>query len=325
MQEDLISVIVPVYNVEKYLDRCIRSIVKQTYSNLDIILVDDGSTDKCSVMCDAWAEKDSRIRVIHKKNGGLSDARNKGMDIAIGKFISFVDSDDWIAMDMYKKLVETIQRDKSDIAACSVKMIWEDETPEKMLTQKINCLLDKQEAQLELLREKKIKQPVWYKIYRKDVIDGIEFEKGRYHEDTFWSYRVIGNAEKVSIIDYIGYYYWQRTDSIMGKKYSLKRLDAIAAKVQRQEYLKKNYKELAAEGKLDLLFSCIYHGQISMRKLNDNERKGALFYLSFVFNQYFVTKAELRDIRFTKKCWLMIAKICFPFACRMRNCLKVGI
>ena len=102
--EELISVIVPIYKVEAYLERCIRSIVNQTYKNLEIILVDDGSPDSCPDICDVWKEKDDRIKVIHKKNGGLSDARNAGMQIMTGTYISYIDSDDWVANDMYEKM-----------------------------------------------------------------------------------------------------------------------------------------------------------------------------------------------------------------------------
>ena len=112
-----ISVIVPVYKVEPYLDKCVSSIVNQTYTNLEIILVDDGSPDSCPTMCDAWAEKDSRIRVIHKPNGGLSDARNAGIVVATGELMAFVDSDDWIASDMYEHLYQRLTEDDSDIAA----------------------------------------------------------------------------------------------------------------------------------------------------------------------------------------------------------------
>ena len=111
-----ISVIVPVYKVEPYLDKCISSIANQTYTNMEIILVDDGSPDYCPAMCDAWAEKDSRIRVIHKTNGGLSDARNAAMAVATGELMAFVDSDDWIASDMYEHLYQRLTEDNSDIA-----------------------------------------------------------------------------------------------------------------------------------------------------------------------------------------------------------------
>ena len=117
-----ISVIVPVYKVEKYLDRCVESIVNQTYKNLEIILVDDGSPDNCPVMCDEWAEKDERIRVIHKENGGLADARNAGMNIATGDYIGFVDSDDWIEPNMYEVLLKNALKYDADISRCGLSV-----------------------------------------------------------------------------------------------------------------------------------------------------------------------------------------------------------
>ena len=141
-----ISVIVPVYKVEAYLDKCISSIANQTYRNLEIILVDDGSPDNCPAMCDTWAEKDSRIRVIHKTNGGLSDARNAGMAIATGELMTFVDSDDWIAPDMCEHLYQRLAGDNSDIATCGVQMVWEDKTPSRTLTRESSCVLNQEEA-----------------------------------------------------------------------------------------------------------------------------------------------------------------------------------
>ena len=117
---ELISVIIPIYNVEAYLDECIASVIAQTYSNLEIILVDDGSPDNCPQMCDEWAAKDSRIRVIHKENGGLSDARNAGIDIATGEYIAFVDSDDWIEPEMYEIMLAALKNENADICACNI-------------------------------------------------------------------------------------------------------------------------------------------------------------------------------------------------------------
>lgn len=122
----LISVIVPIYNVEKYLARCVDSIVNQTYKNLEIILVDDGSPDRCPKMCDDYAEKDSRIKVVHKKNGGLSDARNAGMAVATGEYISFIDSDDYVSDDFFECLLDVMNKENSDIAECSVVKLYED-------------------------------------------------------------------------------------------------------------------------------------------------------------------------------------------------------
>lgn len=120
ISENLISIIVPVYKVEKYLKRCVKSIVNQTYKNLEIILIEDGSPDQCPYMCEEWSKRDPRIKVIHKQNGGLSDARNEGLKISTGEFIGFVDSDDWIAPEMYERLLNAIIADQSDIAQCNV-------------------------------------------------------------------------------------------------------------------------------------------------------------------------------------------------------------
>lgn len=188
---ELISIVVPVYKVEPYLDKCISSIVNQTYKNLEIILVDDGSPDNCPAMCDAWAEKDNRIRVIHKPNGGLSDARNAGMSVATGELMAFVDSDDWIAPDMYEKLYHRLTEDGSDIAACGVQMVWEDNTPPRMLTRPGSRTLNRDEAMQAIIEESCLKQPVWYKLYKSKLVRDIRFPVGKYHEDVFWSYQAV--------------------------------------------------------------------------------------------------------------------------------------
>lgn len=204
MNNQLISIIIPVYNVERYLDRCVSSVTGQDYRNLEIILIDDGATDSSSWLCESWAGKDSRIKVIHKKHGGLSDARNAGLRVAGGDLIGFVDSDDWIGPEMYSRLKDALEKDQSDIAACSVEIVWEDEGRTKLLKERENIILNRLEAQKELLYESRLRQPVWDKLYRRKVLEGVFFEKGKQHEDVFWSYKVIGNAERVSVIDYVG-------------------------------------------------------------------------------------------------------------------------
>ena len=319
-----ISVIIPVYKVELYLERCVQSIVKQTYTNLEIILVDDGSPDNCPAMCDSWAERDSRIKVIHKENGGLSDARNAGMVIAEGKYISFIDSDDWIAPEMLERLHDALEKDKSDIAACTVEMVWEDKTPEKLLTVQENRVLGRQEAQEALLLETKLKQPVWYKLYKREVLEGILFEKGKQHEDVFWSYQVIGNAAQVSLIDYIGYYYWQRQNSIMGESYSLKHLDAIEAYCDRYEYIKKQFPTLESKARVRILAACIYQGQMALLYLSKQERTEAFSVLEEVKEKYPIQRSDLNGMKTTHKLWLQIGKHSLKSVCRVKNVLKVG-
>ena len=264
MREPVISVIVPVYKVEPYLDRCIQSIVNQTYKNLEIILVDDGSPDICPAMCDAWAAKDGRIKVIHKENGGLSDARNAGIAVSTGELIGFVDSDDWIETNMYELLYWHIVNEQSDIAACGVEMCWDDGTPSRPLTKTGNCILNRQEAMTAIIRESWLKQPVWYKLYKAELVRDIPFPFGKYHEDVFWSYQAVARAKQVSVFDVPCYHYTQRSGSIMGDGYSIKRLNTLEAKRLRLKFVTDNFPELIDAAKIDLLFSCIYAMQMSL-------------------------------------------------------------
>lgn len=322
---ETISVIVPVYKVEPYLDKCVQSIVDQTYRELEIILVDDGSPDNCPAMCEAWAEKDGRIKVIHKTNGGLSDARNAGIAAATGEFIGFVDSDDWIAPEMYERLIDAIERDGSDIAACSVKMVWENESKTGMLTVQMNCILDKHEAQKALLEESLLKQPVWYKLYRRRIVKDIPFEVGKYHEDVFWSYQAIGKAQRVSIIDNIGYYYLQRPGSIMGGGYSLKRLDAVEAVERRYVYLAENFPELEKEARVGILGTCMYHGQMALKFLPKNEKNKAMARLRTVKRKYRIKHCEYADRKLTHRLWLDMVRASLRLACAARNLLNIGM
>ena len=317
-----ISVIVPVYKVEPYLDKCISSIANQTYTNMEIILVDDGSPDNCPAMCDAWAEKDSRIRVIHKTNGGLSDARNAAMAVATGELMAFVDSDDWIASDMYEHLYQRLTEDNSDIAACGVQMVWENGASSRMLTREGSRVLNQEEAMRAIIEESWLKQPVWYKLYKTELVRDILFPKGKYHEDVFWSYQAVGRAKKVSVSDYVGYYYLQRGGSIMGEGYSLKRLDAIEGKVQRCAYMRKRFPALSALSIKDLWFTCIYQGQLAMRTLDKAEAEKILAYFENVMEMH---PFKMKECSAKEKLWINMAKSGLAVACRTRNALKIGL
>lgn len=326
MDASLISVIVPIYKVEKYLDRCVQSIVDQTYRNLEIILVDDGSPDNCPTMCDAWAEKDSRIKVIHKKNGGLSDARNAGMEVATGQLMGFIDSDDYIAPEMYQLLYERMKADDSDIAACGVEMVFEDGTPSRPLTGAGDYVLDTLQAMEAIIQENYLKQPVWYKLYRTKLVRDILFPVGKYHEDVYWSYQAVARARKVSVADQICYYYIQRSGSIMGEGYTMKRLDAVEAKQQRLEFLKNKFPELVSAAQIDLLFTCMYHGQLTLKFLSNGEKVQAFRYLhSVVDNCGCPDQKQLRKLPLTHRCWLRLAKVNIKMACRVRKRLGVGL
>ena len=326
MEALLISVIIPIYGVEKYLDRCVQSIVDQTYRNLEIILVDDGSPDNCPAMCDAWAKKDNRIKVIHKKNGGLSDARNAGMAIATGELMGFVDSDDYISTEMYQLLYERMKADGSDIAACGVEMVFEDGAMSRRLTGPGEYLLNSEEAMEGIVRENVLKQPVWYKLYKSELVRDIMFPVGKYHEDVFWSYQAIARAQKVSVFDRSCYFYVQRSSSIMGEGYSLKRLDAIEAKLQRLDFLRDKFSKLVSCAQVDLLFTCMYHGQLAQQSLPKLERTQVFNCLENTVKHCRIpTKTDLSVLSVTHRCWMRLAKINIKLACRIRKLLGIGL
>ena len=320
-----ISVVVPIYKVEPYLDRCVESIVNQTYKNLEIILVDDGSPDRCPEMCDKWAQKDNRIRVIHKSNGGLSDARNVGMAIATGELMAFVDSDDWLAPDLYKHLYKRMQEDEGDIATCGVQMIWENGENPRILTPAGNCILNQMEAMQAIIDESWLKQPVWYKLYKTKLVQDILFPVGKYHEDVFWSYQAVGRANKVSVSDDIGYFYFQRSGSIMGERYSLKRLDAIEGKCNRQKYMEQHFPELKSKALVDLWFTCLYQGQMVLKELPSTERIMAWKYLNKILKKYQIGKKDIEELKISHRVWISMAKISLVKTCKIRNALKIGV
>lgn len=324
----LLSVIVPVYKVEAYLDRCVDSIVGQTYDNLEIILVDDGSPDRSGEICDKWAAKDGRVKVIHKENGGLSDARNAGVKTATGDLISFIDSDDWIEPFFFEKLSKTIIDDDCDIVGCEYRICDETNIHNDKNDINENSIsvqnFDRVSAMSNLI-DNRIQQVVWNKLYKKSVIDGIPFEKGKYHEDEFWSYQVFARVNKYAAIDYVGYCYFQRSDSIMGEKYSVKRLDAVEAKVRRQKYLEENMPELASKGRINLLLTCLYHGQNAIKKLDKEDCKKAFEYLSDTVNKYPLTKTDRSTLSLQYKVWAFMTKVSLKLVCRTRNLIGIGL
>lgn len=311
------------YRVEKYLDQCIKSITGQTCSDLEIILVDDGSPDGCPAICDKWKEKDPRIQVIHKENGGLSDARNAGLAKARGDYIGFVDSDDWIGNTMYEKLRQALKRDGSGIACCAVMKIFEDGR-EELLTHSENCILETEEAERELIREGKLLNPVWYKLYKRSVLEDLRFETGKQHEDMFFTYRAVANAEKISILTDIGYYYRQRADSIMGRSYGPARLDGIEALEKRLCFFKRAMPELESQALINLWQSCIYSGQMILKYMKRGERQAELTTLKNILDRNPLFFEQNDDIPFKSKVWLFLAKYSFLTACRLRNLLGVG-
>lgn len=215
--KSLVSVIVPIYKVEKYLNKCVDSIINQSYKNLEIILVDDGSPDKCGEICDKYVEKDSRVKVIHKQNGGLSDARNAGIDIAKGDYLLFVDSDDWINKYMIENLVLFATDKNLDIVECKFISVHD----RREIKDEVNVGECKIFSNIEALENhfngEGVYRCVWNKLYRKYLFDDLRFPKGKVAEDLHTTYKLLFKANKVGLIDFVGYYYYIRENSIMGK------------------------------------------------------------------------------------------------------------
>ena len=239
ISREMISVIVPIYNSEKYLDRCVESVVQQTYSNLEILLVNDGSVDSSGKLCDEWQKKDPRIRVIHKENGGLSDARNAGLDAADGTYIALIDSDDYIAPDMLQNLLEAMQKIDAEVGICNLLYVDEDGLP--LLGRNDNLpIKDETITGLEAVnRTMQDEEKGWYyvtacnRLYRKALFADLRFPVGKIHEDEFTAHRLLGQCEKVSCISAVGYYYVQHAGSIVHSRSEKTRLHAAEACLER--------------------------------------------------------------------------------------------
>lgn len=195
---ELISVIVPVYNVEKYIRECLDSIVNQTYKNLQIILVDDGSTDNSGKICDEFAKKDSRITVVHQENQGAGAAKNAGLDLIKGEYFSIIDSDDYIDLSMYKIMVSLMEQYDSDIAQCLFKQVYTNKTIIRQYsTLKKSCtVLTRQKYLQHFLSDWKF-AVFWNKLFRSSLLDNIRFPVGRKIDDEFFTYKLVCNAKRI--------------------------------------------------------------------------------------------------------------------------------
>ncbi len=242
MNEPLISVIVPVYKVEKYLDECVRSIVDQTYRNLEIILVDDGSPDNCPQMCDDWAKKDERIYVIHKENGGLSSARNAGLDICKGEYIAFVDSDDFIHVGYVSRMLEKALSMSVELVICDYARVDAESRIVKE-NANLNTHIEKELlSQKDLYDELCIYNPWWSitvsnKLYKKNLFEDLRFFEGKLCEDAFLIHYLYEKVENACYIKYPLYHYRYTPNSIMMRPYSEAQLDEVEAVCDRLHFL----------------------------------------------------------------------------------------
>lgn len=238
--DEKISVIIPIYNVETYLTKCIDSVLNQTYQNLEIILVNDGSTDGCKRICDEYGRKyQKKIKVIHKKNGGLSSARNAGLDVAEGKLVAFVDSDDYIEPGMLEQLYKALIAYEADMSLCNLKVVFASQFKDKKhreLTVKWECM--EQCNYWEKIFEPDYARFVvaWNKLYRKKIWEKLRYPNGKINEDEFVLHEIVSQCDKIVYSSYVGYNYVQRNGSIMSQKKQKPNFDLFDAWIERIAY-----------------------------------------------------------------------------------------
>ena len=241
----MISIIIPVFNVEKYLTKCIDSLLLQTYKDFEIIIVDDGTEDSGGAICDGYAQENECITVVHQKNGGLSAARNTGLALSRGEYITFIDSDDYVSNDYLESLIKEINLSGADISACKPHEFTDGEAepmPQAIAEQEKCFVISGKEACLELYRlQSKIPVTAWAKLIKRSLFYGIKFPEGKIHEDEVVTPRLMYRASKIVMSNRKMYFYRQRPDSIMNQEFSLRRFDAI-------EGIDDNIRWLTAEG-----------------------------------------------------------------------------
>ncbi len=254
LKTETVSVIIPVYRVENYLDKCIQSVVDQTYKKLEIILVDDGSPDSCGAICDAWAEVDHRIKIIHQKNKGLAAARNSGLDVASGYYIMFIDSDDYISLDMITKLHSQLINDQAEIAISGYKRV--DEKGRFMSNgESIETgIVDKRTVMKYLIDERLVYSVVWNKLYKHSLWLNVRFPVGKWYEDTYIMHTICFQSKVITqVSDYL-YYYRIRKESITTQHSSISTLDNFEGFYNRIKfYEKNNLNDILAENKNEFL------------------------------------------------------------------------
>ncbi len=293
----LISVIIPIYNVEKYLDKCVESVVSQTYKNLEVILVDDGSPDNCPAMCDEWAKKDSRIKVLHKQNGGLSSSRNAGLSVATGDYIGFVDSDDYIAQDMYEKLLQLCKGPNVLANSHFARVTEEGSLSLPNTPHKSGGEITAEEYLEELLLHIG-DVSVCTKLFHKDIIGSARFDENKLNEDLLFILEIVSKIDKVVFSDKIGYYYLSRrgsTSSGYGKAVE----DMAPNSVWAREIVLKNYPSLKPQADRFALFQNMAYLLMVPKTLRRKDNKNYTAAIKYIRGHFF--KEGLTNKFLTKK------------------------
>lgn len=242
-----ISVIIPVYKVKQYLEQCVESVINQTYRQLEILLIDDGSPDECPAMCDDYAQRDERVVVVHKENGGLASARNEGLDHATGEYISFVDSDDWIELDMYEKMIQMIRDENLDILCCTANRISNETITEQYFVYyPTGTVLSGTEVTKEILVDRIGSQAV-KGLYKRECWEGVRFPLGRLYEDIPTTFKAFAKAKRVGFMEDAFYNYRENEVSISFSPKPIKPYHEFLGFKEHYDYAKACFPDVTAE------------------------------------------------------------------------------
>lgn len=277
-----VSIIVPVYNVEEYLPKCIDSILAQTFTNFELLLVNDGSIDGSGEICNEYALKDKRINVIHKKNGGLSSARNMGLKNSKGNYIGFVDSDDYIDKDMYGTLHGLCIKRKADIAICNFLKEINGIIVNNKRSRKIIIELSNEEGMIELFKGVLYRFSTCNKLFNRKCFQGVTFPEGRIHEDLSTTYKLFANSSKSVYSTYEGYIYVKRNNSILTKRYNERRLQAFIGWDEIFEFINRRYESINEQVVATFVYWCIDNIIYIVNQVED--RKLLIEYVTFIQN-----------------------------------------
>lgn len=302
---DLISVIIPVYKVEKYLKKCVDSVINQTYRNLEIFLVDDGSPDNCGDICDEYAAKDSRIKVIHKANGGLSDARNAALDVITGEYVCFVDSDDWIPEKAVEEMLFSLKQFDVKVAIGNMDNVDENGALSELFAPS---------KEMKLLRNEEIfsvlgRPNACGKLYSTDLFKTVRYPVGRLYEDVFTWHKILEQIDSVVLTGSVNYYYFIRSGSIMRDEYNIRFTDIIFAIKARYEWLDAiGQTQLAEEARL-FIYSRVAVAYAHLDKHNP-EHKAKLDEITAIYNDCYKILIKSKRINIKQKIRLALLKHC---------------
>ena len=291
----LISVVIPLYNVDRYLSRCLDSVVAQTYKNLEILLIDDGSTDRGPSICDEYATKDSRIVVVHKENGGLSDARNKGIDKMTGAYVTFIDSDDYVDEDYVETLYNMIAEDNTKLSICSHRVLYDTgKIIEKATGER--SVLDSKTVLERILYDEGIDLSSWAKLYSSELFMDVRFPVGRVFEDSATTYKLVDLCDRVSLNSVSKYNYMIRSNSISTSKFTSKKMDLITATDEMTAYIAGKFPDLQKACDRRLMYA--YLSTLSQLVKDKSKHKEESVLMNYINSN---KKRVLKDRRIPKR------------------------